>query len=255
MTSLPFSLERTVDIRARRATVFRFLTDRERFARWWGAGSTIDAVVGGAVKIVYPGGSTASGTVRELVPEQRIAFTYGYDDPAKPFPPGGSLVTITLHELADGTRVELRHDVHDAAVRDEHVQGWRYQLAVFAKVASEDALSGAGDAIAAWFVAWNAEPARARELLTSIAAPAVTFRDGFGYAAGLDELVVHVAACQRFMPGIRLEARGKLRLAHDTALIDWAAVKADGTQAMTGTNVVRFTCDGKIADVVGIAAE
>jgi uncharacterized protein YndB with AHSA1/START domain len=253
MTSLPFSLDRTVDIRARRATVFRFFTDGERFARWWGAGSTIDPVVGGAVKIVYPGGSTASGTVRELVADQRIAFTYGYDDPAKPIRPGGSLVTITLEELADGTRVQLRHDVHDAAVRDEHVQGWRYQLAVFAKVVAEDALAGAGDAIASWFTAWNAEPERARALLAQVATPAVTFRDAFGCVAGLDELVIHVAAVQRFMPGLRLEARGKLRHAHDTALVDWAAVRADGTSAMTGTNVMRFASDGRIADVVGVA--
>jgi len=253
MTALPFSLERTVDIRARRATVFRFFTDNDHFARWWGPGSTIDPTVGGKVLIVYPGGASASGTVRELVPEQRIAFTYGYDDPKKPIAPGGSLVTITLEERGDGTRVTLVHDVHDAAVRDEHVQGWRYQLALFAKVVAEDVLAGAGDAVASWFAAWSAEPARARELLSAIVTPEITFRDAFGCAVGLDELVTHVAAVQRFMPGIVLRASGKLRHVHDTALIDWTAGKSDGSSAMTGTNVIRFTADGKIADVVGVA--
>jgi uncharacterized protein YndB with AHSA1/START domain len=253
--NLPFSLERTVDIRARRATVFRFFTDRERFARWWGEGSTIDPKVGGAVAIVYPGGARASGTVKEIVQDERIAFTYGYDDPGKPIAPGGSLVTVTLTELADGTRVHLRHDVADGAVRDEHVQGWRYQLAVFAKVVGDDVLGGAGAALASWFTAWNAgDPARTRELLAQIVLPAITFRDAFGNTAGLDELVVHVAAVQRFMPGLRLEARGNVRHVHDTALIDWAALKSDGTSAMSGTNVVRFAADGRIADVVGIAS-
>src|SRR5207249_2579040 len=69
--TLDFSLDRTVEIRARPATVFRFFTDPARWARWWGEGSTIDPIVGGAVRIVYPGGERVSGVVRELVPEQR----------------------------------------------------------------------------------------------------------------------------------------------------------------------------------------
>jgi uncharacterized protein YndB with AHSA1/START domain len=252
MTQLAFSLDRTVDIRARRATVFRFFTDPERFARWWGAGSSIDPVVGGTVTICYPGGTTASGHVTELVPDRRIAFTYGYDRPGASIPPGGSLVTIELVEIPDGTRVVLRHDVTDARTRDEHVQGWRYALALFASVAAADALSHAGVAIATWFDAWNEPDAtRCRELLTPIVAADISFRDANGCVVGLDELLVHVAAVQRFMPGIRLEPRGKVRSAHGTTLIDWAAMKADAV-AMTGTNVVRFAPDGMIAEVIGV---
>jgi uncharacterized protein YndB with AHSA1/START domain len=250
--TLAFSLDRTVDIRARRTTVWRFFADTTRFARWWGEGSAIDPVVGGAIKIRYPDGSTASGAIEELVPEQRIVFTYGYDAPGKPIPPGGSRVTITLHDIAGGTRVELRHDVGDAKTRDDHVQGWRYLLAVFAHVASADEHAGAGDAIASWFTAWNEpDPARVRELLAPIVTPAVTFRDPHGCVAGLDELALHIAAVQRFMPGLRLELRGKVRQSHGTALADWAAVKADGTAAMTGTNIVRFDA-GAITEVLGV---
>ena len=42
MNGLDYSLERTVTIAARRETVFRYFTDSERFAAWWGAGSTIE---------------------------------------------------------------------------------------------------------------------------------------------------------------------------------------------------------------------
>ena len=42
MTGLDHVVERTVTIAARRETVFRYFTDSERFAAWWGAGSTID---------------------------------------------------------------------------------------------------------------------------------------------------------------------------------------------------------------------
>ena len=44
---LPHSLDRTVTIQAPPETVFRFFQDSARWARWWGAGSTIDPKVGG----------------------------------------------------------------------------------------------------------------------------------------------------------------------------------------------------------------
>ena len=253
--TLAFSLDRTVDIRARRSTVFRFFTDTARFARWWGEGSSIDPVVGGAVRIRYPDGTTASGAIEELVPEQRIAFSYGYDDPSKSIPAGGSRVTITFEDVTDGTRVQLHHDVADAKTRDDHVQGWRYVLALFATVASADAHAGAGDALGTWFTAWN-EPstARVRELLEPIVMPYISFRDPYGCVSGLDELVGHIAACQKFMPGLMLQPLGKVRQSHGTALVEWAAVKPDGTAVMTGTNVARFAADGMIAEMIDIPA-
>ena len=250
-----FSLEHTVEIRARRATVFRYFTDPARFARWWGAGSSIDPVVGGAISIRYPDGTTASGKVIELAPDERIAFTYGYDKPDAAIPPGGSLVTLELSELDTGTRVHLQHDVTDAKTRDEHVQGWRYMLALFANAAGADALAHAGDAIAVWFSAWNESNAtRRRGLLAPIVSPEVDFRDATGCAAGLDQLLGHIAACQLFMPGLRLEPRGKVRAAHGSAVIDWAAMK-EGAVALTGTNIVRFAPDGMITEVIGLAGE
>jgi uncharacterized protein YndB with AHSA1/START domain len=138
MTSLPHVLERSILICAQRATVFRYFTDSARFADWWGQGSVIDGRKGGAFVIRYPNGVTASGEVVDLVPDERVVMSYGYDDPGKPIPPGGSLVTITLHERPGGTLLHLRHEVAEAKVRDEHVQGWRYQLAVFANVAARD---------------------------------------------------------------------------------------------------------------------
>ena len=59
-------LERTLTIAAGRDTVFAYFTDGLRFAAWWGAGSSIDAHAGGAVRIRYPNGATASGEVLEI---------------------------------------------------------------------------------------------------------------------------------------------------------------------------------------------
>jgi uncharacterized protein YndB with AHSA1/START domain len=245
--TLAFSLDRAIVIHARRATVFRFFTDSARWARWWGDGSTIEPVIGGAVRIRYPTGETVSGTVRAIVVDRSIAFTYGYDAPGAAIESGGSLVTITLSDVPDGTRLELRHEVGDAEARDLHVTGWRHQLAVLAHVVAEDAFTPAS--IEAWFAAFG--NATLRDRLAPAVTDRVTFRDAHGCAAGLDELLDHIAAAQRFMPGVRLELRGTLRHAHGTVLADWAAVK--GAQVVaTGTNVFRLDADGRICDCVGV---
>jgi uncharacterized protein YndB with AHSA1/START domain len=252
--SFDFTFDRTVVIRARRATVFRFFLDSERFARWWGPGSTIDPRVGGAVRIRYPNGELAEGEITELVPDTRIAFTFGYPDPKKPIPVGGSLVSITLEEVADGTRLTMKHHVATAEVRELHGQGWKYQFAVFAKVVADDEFAGIERTIAAWFTAWN-EPdaARCSELLRPLVASQMEFRDGFACVSGVDELLSHIAACQQFMPGIRVESRGATRGAHATFLADFEMVKVDGTSLGRGTNVFRFAPGGMIIDVVGVA--
>jgi uncharacterized protein YndB with AHSA1/START domain len=95
MNDLPFRLERTVTIRAKRETVFRYFTDSARWAAWWGEGSTIDARPGGALYIRHPGGTEARGEIVELTPPARIVFTAGFVS-GKPIPVGASLVTIKL---------------------------------------------------------------------------------------------------------------------------------------------------------------
>lgn len=51
MSELPFFVERDVLICARPATVFRFFTDTNRWAAWWGAGSEVEGRPGGKVRI------------------------------------------------------------------------------------------------------------------------------------------------------------------------------------------------------------
>src|SRR6185503_5413797 len=99
----PFVVDRSVVIRARRGTVFRYFTDPVRFAAWWGAGSAIEGRAGGEVHTRCPGGTTAGGKILEIVPDERIVMTYGYDDPEKPIARGGSRITITLAPHPDGT--------------------------------------------------------------------------------------------------------------------------------------------------------
>jgi uncharacterized protein YndB with AHSA1/START domain len=245
---LTHELNRTVSIQAPPETVFRFFEDSERWARWWGAGSTIDPRPGGNVYIRYPNGVEVLGEVVEIAAPERIVFTYGYAS-GKPIPPGGSRVTIRLAPDASGTRLELRHEFAEAAVRDQHVQGWRFQLSVFANVVADEAFAHASELVDRWFAAWGAESVA--DAFADLASPAVVFRDRYSNLQGMDDLLAHVTAAQRFMPGVRLERKGAVRHCQGVVLADWVSRK-DGAELTSGTNVFVFGPDGKFASVMGV---
>jgi uncharacterized protein YndB with AHSA1/START domain len=249
---LEFALEREIAIRAPRALVFRYFTDPERWARWWGKGSTIDGRAGGALEIVYPGGTRARGEVLEIRPPERIVFSFGYEGAGKPIAPGGSRVTIQLAEDPQGTRFALRHELSDAATRDAHVQGWRYHLAVFANVVTSEAHAGTAKLADAWFALWNEPDAsKRRAVLAELLAEDAVFQDAHGCTRGLDDLDAHVTAARVHMPGIHLVRSGEPRHCQGTVLVAWVARKADGQPLAEGTTVLELTSDGRIARVVG----
>lgn len=252
MTALEHVLDRSVTIAARGETVFRYFTDSERFAAWWGAGSRIEPRPGGAVRIRFPNGIVVGGEVVEIQPPRRVVFTYGFES-GQPIPIGASRVTITLKETARGTLVRLRHELPDAEVRDEHVQGWRYQLAVFANVVAKEAHAGVGALADRFFACWaETDAAKRRAGLEAVAVETLAFRDPHSCTEGLDDLGAHIAASQRFLPGVVLERQGDARQCQGTALVDWVVKAADGSLRAKGTSVFGLAPDGRIARVTGI---
>ena len=253
--NLPHRLERSLLIQARCETVFRFFTDPARWASWWGPGSTIDARPGGRVVIRYPGGVEATGEVVEVTAPDRLMFTYGYAT-GTPIAPGASLVTIRLEPAGHGgrdTRLQLTHEFSDAAVRDEHVQGWRYQLSLFANIVSNEVQADVAATIDAWLDAWStADGVTRAATLARIADPAVRFHDRFSTIDGLDDLHVHLDAAQRFMPGLRMHRNGDVRHCQGVALADWSVRSADGHERAGGTNVFVLNSDGRIESVTGL---
>jgi uncharacterized protein YndB with AHSA1/START domain len=249
--TLPFTMDRRVLIAAPRDLVFRYFTDSERWARWWGKGSTIDPRPHGQVQIVHPNGVEMAGQVVEIAPPERIVFTYGYKSGA-PIPAGGSVVTISLNEHGEGTELNLSHAFAETSMRDQHVQGWRYQLAVFGNVTANEARSDAGEAVDAWFAAWSEPDTAAREsALNRIASPDVRFRDQFSLIDGLADLRPHLAAVHKFMPGMHITREGNVRHCQGTVLADWVARGADGQEKGRGTNVFVFGPAGDIQSVSG----
>jgi uncharacterized protein YndB with AHSA1/START domain len=251
MNTLPYRLDRTVVIQAKQETIFRYFTDSARWAMWWGKGSTIEARPGGRVFVRHPNGIESSGEVIEIEAPARIVFTYGFVS-GNPIPPGASRVTIRLEPIASGTRVHVSHEFAESAVRDEHVQGWRYQLSVFSNVVADEANAGAVDAVDAWFQAWSEPDAAAREAtLAGAATPDVRFRDRFSAVDGVPDLVIHLGASQRFMPGLRLQREGDVRHCQGTVLADWVARTADGQERARGTNVFVIASGGRFESVTG----
>jgi hypothetical protein len=199
------------------------------------------------------GGGVATGEVLELVAPERVVFTYGYEGPGKPIAPGGSRVTVTLAEHPQGTKLRLVHEVADAPTRDHHVQGWRYHLSVFANVAANESLVGAGAAVLRWFSAWNeTDGAKRAKLLGELVHEDIAFQDAYSSIQGCDDLIAHVAAAKIHMPGLVIEPCSDVRHCQGTALVDWLVKTPDGKTMAKGTNVFELAPDGRFLRVVGL---
>jgi uncharacterized protein YndB with AHSA1/START domain len=253
MTPLNFHLTRSLVINAPPETVFRYFTDSARFAKWWGPGSTIDASIGGKVAIRHPGGVEVAGEVLEITPPEKIVFTYGYVS-GKPIPAGSSRVTITLKNVAGATELNLLHELADEPTRNDHVQGWRFQLSVFANVVADEVFAAANTIADTWFDAWAiTDPATRDQAFETITTQDVTFQDRYSTLQGPTEISLHAGAAQRFMPGMRLQRNGNVRQCQGTVLADWVVRTPDGTQVMSGTNVFSLAPDGRIKAATGLA--
>lgn len=249
--SLAHTLDRAILVRAERDLVFSFFTDTVRWAAWWGEGSSIDARRGGRVLIRYPGGVEVAGEVVDITAPDRIVFTYGYVSGA-PIPPGGSLVTIDLEPQPAGTLVRLSHAFAEPAVRDHHVQGWRYQLSLFANAVANEAFGDAATLVDRWFAMWSEPDASVRnDALHRLAAPSISMRDRFSAIDGLPDLIEHLGAVHRFMPGTSITREGPTRQCQGMTLADWIARGAGGQETGRGTNVFTLTPDGRIEGVTG----
>jgi uncharacterized protein YndB with AHSA1/START domain len=250
-TALGYQLDRIITIGAHPETVFGFFTDSRKWAAWWGPGSTIDPRPGGRVCVVHPGGTEASGEVVAIQPPAEIVFTYGYAN-GRPFPPGASRVSIRLEPHAGGTRLHLTHEFPDGSARDEHIQGWRYQLSLFANAVADEVNRRADAQVDAWFDAWSSEDgALRRAALTKIASAEVRFSDRFSHTEGLEDLAVHLDAARRFMPGLTMRRSGDVRHCQGCALAEWVATSASGEPKARGTNVFLLDPAGQITSVTG----
>ena len=253
MKPLPYSVDRSILIEADRETVFGFFTDSARWASWWGAGSTVDPRPGGALLIRHSNGFESLGEVLELAPPERFVFTFSLQS-ERLIPADESRVTIHLQQQNAGTLVRVTHEVADAAVASQLVQGWRFHFSMFANAIANYVNAGAPDVVDEWFALWTEPDAAKREAtLGRIAMPKVRFRDRYSRLEGIDEVLAHIGASRRFMPGIGLERKGGTRHCQGTVLADWVARSSDGQEKMSGTSVFLLGPGVKIVSVTSVS--
>ena len=144
-------LVREIVVDATPETIWPFLTDPERHVEWLGTVADIDPRPGGRYRVLVGGRNPAVGEYVEVVPLERVVFTFGWEQEGNPITPGSTTVEISLHPEGTKTRVRLAHrGLPDDAVAD-HTEGWDHYLARLAIVgpggdAGPDALADRVDA-------------------------------------------------------------------------------------------------------------
>ena len=121
-------LEREIMIDATPETIFPLLTTTEGMLRWEGTEGEIDARPGGVYRILVAGEHLGLGEFVEVVPNEKVVFTFGWEETNHPIPPGSTTVEITLHPEGDKTRVRLVHRGLPADAVDDHGRGWANYL-------------------------------------------------------------------------------------------------------------------------------
>jgi uncharacterized protein YndB with AHSA1/START domain len=245
----PQTVVREIVAPARPETVWEFLTTDKGWAAWWGAGSSIDAVPGGAMTIIYPDGRSAIGTVLAVTPTEAISFTYGYPREDPPIPLEGSVVEITLRPAPGGTAIRIEHHVADEATRRLHDPGWRFQLGLFrSAIVTGTLAAGLAATIDAWHAVWGIDdPADRRAALAAVVTPDVTVDEPMAALTGLGDVDGWIAQSRAHLPAT-VRRTTPAALCGDHATWDWEITAAGATLA-TGRSVARLTPETRLASV------
>ena len=117
-------------IEAAPATVFSLFRDRDAWLSSQDVDATIEAAPGGLFRLDIRGDGYVSGEFVEVVDDQRLVFTWGWEGPDAPYPvaPGQSTVEIDLTPEGSGTRLRLTHRVPVPELEEETRGGWFHYI-------------------------------------------------------------------------------------------------------------------------------
>jgi uncharacterized protein YndB with AHSA1/START domain len=127
----------TVRIAAPPNLVFRYFVDPDRMRLWMGVTVDADARPGGHYRVDVTGAAVAVGEFVEVVPDERVVWTWGWEGDDHGVPPGSTTVEVTLTPDGDATVVRLRHlGLPDADAAERHRAGWTHYAARLAVAAA-----------------------------------------------------------------------------------------------------------------------
>ena len=132
----------TRDFNAPRALVFKFWTDPDQLAKWWGPAGyhtpredmEIDLRVGGTFQLRIVQTATGAdvwvrGEIVELVAPEVLTIRMRVPQPIG-LPPMETLLRVQFHDLGDKTRITLRQGPFSTAdQREQTTEGWIYSFA------------------------------------------------------------------------------------------------------------------------------
>ena len=122
-------LVREILIDAEPETVFPFLVERDKYLRWEGTDAEIDARPGGVFRVLVHGEYQGAGEFVEVIPNEKVSYTFGWEQEGNPITPGSTTVEITLHPEGAKTRLRLVHrGLPDENAVEMHGQGWAHYL-------------------------------------------------------------------------------------------------------------------------------
>jgi uncharacterized protein YndB with AHSA1/START domain len=121
-------LVREVLVDASPATIFQFLIDPGLHTMWLGTEAELDPRPGGVYRVLVGGRHACVGEFVEVLPDEKVVFTFGWDEPDHPIPAGSTQVEITLLPDGDKTRVRLVHRGLPADAVSDHTGGWDHYL-------------------------------------------------------------------------------------------------------------------------------
>jgi uncharacterized protein YndB with AHSA1/START domain len=121
-------LVREILIDASPETIWPFLVEPERHVEWLGTVADIDPRPGGAYRVLVQGKHQSVGDYVEVVPNERVVFTFGWDQEGNPITPGSTTVEISLHPEDGKTLVRLAHRGLPADAVNDHTHGWDHYL-------------------------------------------------------------------------------------------------------------------------------
>ena len=124
----PKDIVREVRIAAAPDEVFPFFTDPDKMIVWKAVDATLDPRPGGIFRIDVTGRDVARGQYVEIDPPRRVVFTFGWESPRSPEPPGSTTVVITLTPDGDGTLLRLVHSGVPDDIRAGSTEGWDHYL-------------------------------------------------------------------------------------------------------------------------------
>jgi len=139
-------------LKAPPARVYKAFLDPDALVKWipphgfTGRVHDMDARVGGSYRMSFTNFGTGSshsfgGTYLELVPNERIRHTDGFDDPNLP---GEMVVTISLRPVICGTELSIVQEGIPAVIPVEMCYlGWQESLTLLAQLVEPDIPDGA----------------------------------------------------------------------------------------------------------------